>query len=48
MLRGLRAVAEQGLAMPLPIVIRVASDDSQVVVDIFDRGGGIPFEPLGR
>lgn len=44
MLRGLRAVAEQGLAMPPPIVIRVASDDSQVVVDIFDRGGGIPFE----
>mmetsp|Transcript_23654 Transcript_23654/g.56103 ORF Transcript_23654/g.56103 Transcript_23654/m.56103 type:complete len:458 (-) Transcript_23654:110-1483(-) len=27
-----------------PIVIRVASDEAQVVLDIFDRGGGIPFE----
>mmetsp|Transcript_44325 Transcript_44325/g.80324 ORF Transcript_44325/g.80324 Transcript_44325/m.80324 type:complete len:490 (-) Transcript_44325:279-1748(-) len=27
-----------------PIVIRVASDEAQVVLDIFDRGGGIPFQ----
>lgn len=27
-----------------PILIRVSSDDDQVVLDIFDRGGGIPFE----
>lgn len=47
---SVRAVAEQHRAFGLtsaalpPIVIRVASDDSQVVMDIFDRGGGIPFE----
>eukprot|EP00931_Biecheleriopsis_adriatica_P105332 TRINITY_DN79888_c0_g1_i1.p1 TRINITY_DN79888_c0_g1~~TRINITY_DN79888_c0_g1_i1.p1 ORF type:complete len:468 (-),score=97.01 TRINITY_DN79888_c0_g1_i1:101-1504(-) len=42
-----RAVAEQhvGNGKKLhPIVIRIASDESQVVLDIFDRGGGIPFE----
>eukprot|EP00439_Symbiodinium_sp_Y106_P036396 s716_g4.t1 len=27
----------------VPIVIRVASDETQIVLDIFDRGGGIPF-----
>eukprot|EP00913_Durusdinium_trenchii_P014245 g13365.t1 len=45
---SVRAVAEQHqLGSPQapvpPIVIRVASDESQVVMDIFDRGGGIPF-----
>mmetsp|Transcript_10510 Transcript_10510/g.23656 ORF Transcript_10510/g.23656 Transcript_10510/m.23656 type:complete len:487 (-) Transcript_10510:46-1506(-) len=28
---------------PHPVVIRVSSDEAQVVLDIFDRGGGIPF-----
>jgi len=46
---SVRAVAEQhrasGSTNVVPtIVIRVASDDSQMVMDIFDRGGGIPFE----
>lgn len=27
-----------------PILIRVCSDEAQVAIDIFDRGGGIPFE----
>jgi len=45
---SIRAVSEQHLIdeskVIHPIVIRVASDESQVVLDIFDRGGGIPFE----
>lgn len=43
-----RAVGEQygdsGIAVPPPITVRVSSDPAQVALQIFDRGGGIPFE----
>lgn len=34
----------EGAPKPDPILIRVSSDEDQVAVDIFDRGGGIPFK----
>jgi pyruvate dehydrogenase kinase 2/3/4 len=29
---------------PAPVIVRVSSDKDQVALQIFDRGGGIPFE----
>jgi len=33
-----------GAAEPDPVIVRVSSDENQVALQIFDRGGGIPFE----